>query len=139
MAVAGRLLPFQQETPLKPIQMCTVVAATLMAATFAVAQPSASPSASQAGSSGAAMSTGSSQMHHTMTDGMQKMKAMQPTGDTDRDFAQMMKMHHQQAVEMAQAQVQHGKSPELKAMARKIIKDQQREIAQFDRWLSGRQ
>ena len=31
---------------------------------------------------------------------MQKMNAMKPTGDTDKDFAMMMTMHHQQALEM---------------------------------------
>ncbi|MCR5867625.1 DUF305 domain-containing protein [Aquincola sp. J276] len=78
----------------------------------------------------------SSQMHESMMSGMQKMQGMKPTGDTDRDFAEMMRMHHQQAVEMAKVEVQHGKSPELKAMAQKIIKDQQKEIGQLDQWLA---
>ncbi len=47
----------------------------------------------------------------------------------------LMKMHHQQAIEMAKPEVAHGKSPELKAMARKIIKDQTKEIAQLDAWM----
>jgi uncharacterized protein (DUF305 family) len=75
-------------------------------------------------------------MHESMMAGMQKMQGMQPTGDTDKDFAMMMRMHHQQAVEMAKAEVQHGKSPELKAMAQKMIKDQQKEIGQLDKWLA---
>lgn len=79
---------------------------------------------------------GSQQMHRSMMGGMEKMKAMQSTGNTDNDFATMMRMHHQQAVEMAKAEIEHGKSPELKAMAQKIIKDQQKEIAQFDQWLA---
>lgn len=90
---------------------------------------SSTPSAGGAGN-------GSSQMHESMMSGMQKMQGMKPTGDTDRDFAEMMRMHHQQAVEMAKAEVQHGKSPELKAMAQKIIKDQQKEIGQLDQWLA---
>ncbi len=77
-------------------------------------------------------------MHQTIMSGMESMKSMQPSGDTDKDFAMMMKMHHQQAIEMARAEIANGKSTELKTMARKIIKDQQKEIAQFDRWLASR-
>lgn len=69
---------------------------------------------------------------------MQKMQGMQPTGDTDKDFAMMMRMHHQQAVDMAKAEIQHGQSPELKAMAQKMLKDQQKEIKQLDDWLARR-
>ena len=45
-------------------------------------------------------------------------------------------MHHQQALDMAEMQLAHGKSRELKAMASKIISDQKKEIAQFDCWLA---
>ncbi len=57
------------------------------------------------------------------------------SGDTDKDFAMMMKTHHQQALDMAKAEVEHGKSAELKAMAQKMIKDQTKEIAKLDAWL----
>jgi uncharacterized protein (DUF305 family) len=85
--------------------------------------------------SGSAPGHGSEAMHKTMMAGMTEMQKMKMSGDTDRDFATMMRMHHQQAIEMANAQVQHGKSPELKAIAKKIIADQKKEIAQFDAWL----
>ena len=85
--------------------------------------------------SAAGASHGSQQMHQAMMSGMESMRQMKPSGDTDKDFAMMMKMHHQQAVEMAQAEVQHGKSPELKAMAQKMIKEQRKEIEKLDRWL----
>ncbi|MBC7619715.1 MAG: DUF305 domain-containing protein [Candidatus Saccharibacteria bacterium] len=45
-------------------------------------------------------------------------------------------MHHQQALDMAEMQLAHGKSRELKAMASKIISGQKKEIAQFNRWLT---
>ena len=45
-------------------------------------------------------------------------------------------MHHQQALDMAETQLTHGKSRELKAMASKIISGQKKEIVQFDRWLA---
>lgn len=91
------------------------------------------------GMSGAAIAQsanhGSEQMHKSMMSGMQQMQGMKMTGDTDKDFAMMMKMHHQQALDMAKVQVAHGKSPELKAMAEKMIKDQSKEIAQLEAWL----
>lgn len=82
-------------------------------------------------------SAGSMDMHGTMMRGMEAMQQMKPTGDADRDFATMMKMHHQQAVEMSQAYLKQAKSPELKKMAQKIVQDQQKEIAQFDKWLQS--
>ena len=91
------------------------------------------------GLSGAALAQasnhGSEQMHKAMTAGMQSMQGMKMTGDTDKDFAAMMKMHHQQALDMAKAELAHGRSAELKAMAQKIIKDQTQEIAKLDAWL----
>jgi len=78
---------------------------------------------------------GSEQMKKSMESGMQGMHKMPMSGDTDKDFAMMMKMHHQQALEMAKVEVEHGKSPELKAMASKMIKDQSKEIEQLDNWL----
>ena len=49
----------------------------------------------------------------------------------------MMKMHHEQALEMAKAEIAHGKSGELKALSRKIISAQQKEIAQLDKWMAA--
>ena len=80
--------------------------------------------------------TGSADMKQSMMSGMDGMQKMQMSGDTDKDFAMMMKMHHQRAVEMAQMELAHGKSPEMKAMSRKIIAAQKKEIAEFDRWLA---
>lgn len=81
--------------------------------------------------------TGMSPMQHSMMGGMERMKKMKSTGDTDRDFATLMKMHHQQALDMAKVQITHGKSPKLKAMASKMIKDQQAEIVQLEKWLAS--
>jgi len=80
-------------------------------------------------------STGSHDMKATMMMGMDGMQKMQPSGDVDKDFAMMMKLHHQQAVDMAEMQLAHGKSPQMKTMARQIIAAQKKEIATFDAWL----
>lgn len=74
------------------------VAALGVAAASAQAQSASSPLASGAMrpmASAAPMSgQGTEAMHQTMMSGMAKMQQMKPTGDTDKDFAMMMKMHH---------------------------------------------
>ena len=85
----------------------------------------------------AAMGHGTDEIKKSMESGMEEMRQMKMTGDTDKDFAMMMKMHHEQALPMAKAELQHGKSAELKAMASKIIDAQKSEIAQFEKWLKN--
>ena len=132
--------PIQIQPPFwRALAFTATVAFVGLAQTQAQAQTAAPAAASaamtpmSAGSS--ATSTGSEALHRSMMSGMEKMHEMKPTGDTDKDFAMMMKMHHQQALEMAKPELQYGKSLEIKALARKIVKDQTKEIAQFDDWL----
>jgi hypothetical protein len=63
---------------------------------------------------------------------MDKMMAgmsIRPSGDIDRDFAEMMIPHHQGAIEMAEAELRHGKNEQLRRIAQEIVVDQQQEIA----------
>lgn len=76
------------------------------------------------------------EMGETMKDMMDKMHGMQMTGNTDKDFVMMMITHHESAVTMAESEVMHGKQPELKKMAQKMIVDQKEEIAAFKAWES---
>ena len=76
-------------------------------------------------------------MAHSMMSGMDNMKQMKSTGDVDKDFAMMMKMHHEGALDMAKIELASGKSPELKKMAKGIIASQTKEIARFDKWLKN--
>ena len=68
----------------------------------------------------------------TSMDGMMNMG--QPTGNIDTDYALMMVPHHQSAVDMAKAEVAHGRDTKLKEMAQGIITAQQKEIQQFKDW-----
>jgi uncharacterized protein (DUF305 family) len=113
---------------------CYLLPSALLACSVSIAQTP--PAAGHSGMHGMG-SDGSKRMHEQMMNGMQKMQGMQPSGDVDKDFAMMMRVHHQQAVDMARVQVKQGKSPELKAMAEKMIRDQQKEIDQFDKWLAA--
>ena len=82
------------------------------------------------------MSGGQMDMKGMMASMNDKMASMPSTGNPDVDFAMMMRMHHQGAIDMAQAQLKDGKSAEMKKMATKIIADQKKEIAQFDTYLA---
>src|SRR6201989_1563850 len=63
---------------------------------------------------------------------MSKMMAamtVKPSGDVDRDFAAAMIPHHQGAVEMAEAELRHGRNEQLRRLAQEIIISQTQEIA----------
>jgi uncharacterized protein (DUF305 family) len=68
----------------------------------------------------------------------QQMKAMKETGNTDRDYAMMMRAHHQGGIAMSQLELQNGKDPAMRKMAQKIMNSQKKEMAQFDKWLNTR-
>lgn len=71
-------------------------------------------------------------------DAMSKMQASMPKdhkGDSDTDFARMMIPHHRGAMDMAKVEIQYGKDPMLRKMAEKMIKDQEKEVADLEKWL----
>ncbi len=114
------------------------IASLCLAATLAQAQttPAMSHAASMPKGQMQPGAMGSADMKQAMMMGMDGMQKMPMSGDTDKDFAMMMKMHHQQALDMAEMQLKHGKSHEMKAMAKRIIAAQKKEIAEFDRWMA---
>lgn len=71
-----------------------------------------------------------------MKDNNDKMSSMKLTGNTDVDFAMMMRIHHLGAIDMAQAELRDGKDPRMKKMAKTIIAAQKKEIAEFDKFLA---
>lgn len=62
------------------------------------------------------------------------MKTDQPTGNVDADYALLMVPHHQSAVDMAKAELAHGRDTKLKQMAQRMIVAQEKEIQQFKDW-----
>ena len=80
--------------------------------------------------------SGGGDMRGSMMGMMKGMESMKMSGDTDRDFAMMMKVHHQGAIDMAQMELKSGKDPKMKEMAKRIIEAQQKEIKEFDKWLA---
>jgi uncharacterized protein (DUF305 family) len=110
-----------------------VVAAFPLAAQQAQHEHSGQPQA-QTQQGGGMMGMHSPAMQSAMQHMQQGMSSM--TGDPDVDFARMMIPHHQGAVEMARAELEHGKDPQLRQMAQTIIEDQEREIATLKEWLA---
>ena len=124
----------------KSIQALCLASVTALYLVSAAAQaqtaPSAVPSASMSPEHMQKGTGASNDMKQSMMTSMDSMQKMQMSGDTDKDYAMMMKMHHQQGVEMAQMELAHGKSPAMKAMAKQIIAAQKKEIAQIEQWLA---
>jgi uncharacterized protein (DUF305 family) len=56
------------------------------------------------------------------------MIAVNPTGDTDRDFLAMMIPHHQGAIDMAKVVLLHTQDRRIRNLAQSIITEQQYEI-----------
>ena len=75
-------------------------------------------------------------MKGMMKDHNDKMSSMKMTSNADVDFAMMMRVHHQGAIDMAEANLRDGKDPQLKKMAKGIITAQKKEIATFDKFLA---
>lgn len=71
---------------------------------------------------------------HTM---MMEMESMPMTNDPDIDFAKMMIMHHEGAIEMANYELESGDNTEMKAKAQSIITEQQQEISELQQIVSG--
>ncbi|HWL67798.1 MAG TPA: DUF305 domain-containing protein [Geminicoccus sp.] len=70
----------------------------------------------------------SHRMHSEMT--------LRPGTDADVLFAQAMLPHHEGAVDMARAQLQHGNDPEMRELAEEIIAAQEGEIDALKDWLA---
>jgi uncharacterized protein (DUF305 family) len=110
------------------------IASLALCSTFANAQAPAQGQPKQQGMAHDA----SKGMHASMMKGMKEMQSMRTSGDVDRDFASMMRMHHQQAIDMAREELRNGKDAEMKAMAQKIVDDQSKEVKELDDWLAKR-
>ncbi|MEO8389044.1 DUF305 domain-containing protein [Polaromonas sp.] len=102
------------------------------------ASPGAAPMHGMQGKSGMAPAAmaGGMDMKAMMKGNNDKMSSMAMTGNADVDFAMMMRIHHQGAIDMAQAELRDGKDAQMRKMAKDIIAAQKKEIAQLDKFLA---
>ena len=75
-----------------------------------------------------------SKMKASMDGMMKNMPAA--VANTDMNFNMLMTVHHQSAVDMAKAELVHGKDTKLKAMAQMMVNAQEKEIAALKDWHS---
>lgn len=70
--------------------------------------------------------------------GMNAAMSAPMTGDADVDFVTMMLPHHQGAVDMAKAALDHAKDPFVRELAANVVRTQASEIAEMNAWLATR-
>ena len=127
---------------LKRIRSTSVALAVLSVAllqplAFAQMQMKPGGEAMPVGKTGtSSMQSGAMDMKGMMKDNNDKMASMKMSGNTDVDFAMMMRIHHLGAIDMAEAELRDGKDPQMKKMAKSIIAAQKKEIATFDKFLA---
>lgn len=72
----------------------------------------------------------------SMINMQEQMQSASKIANADIAFATGMMAHHQGAIDMATIQLKYGKDNQMRALAQAIIKTQQDEITQMQRWLS---
>ena len=63
--------------------------------------------------------------------------AQRLNGQVDHDFVHLMIVHHQSALDMANAELQYGQVPFMKNMAQMMKNDQTKEISDLQAWLNS--
>ena len=88
-------------------------------------------------SSMSTMDTDTNSLMGMMNLNMQQIKSTVSTGHPDHDFAAVMKLHQQGAIQMSELELAQGQDSTMKEMARKSMEEQNKEIAILDKYLSG--
>ncbi|MHB1333803.1 MAG: DUF305 domain-containing protein [Sulfuriferula sp.] len=65
----------------------------------------------------------------------EKTAAFQVTGNADYDFAMMARLQHRTELDLAKAELEHGKEPLLRNIATRIIESQKSETTQLNQWI----
>jgi uncharacterized protein (DUF305 family) len=86
---------------------------------------------------GKSQADGAGELHSIMMSSAKESQSMKMSGDVDHDFLTMMRHHHQSGIKMAEVQLQHGKDAKAREIARKIIDEQKKEIAEIDKALQS--
>jgi hypothetical protein len=134
---SNQLKPFHfWKSPMASKFRFTPSSVAAAALTLALFQPVAWAQSPPQPANGVGMVNKNMDMKSMMRSNDDKMAAMKMTGNADVDFAMMMRIHHQGAIDMAQAELQDGKDAQMRKLATNIIAAQKKEIAQLDKFLA---
>ncbi|KAA9341111.1 DUF305 domain-containing protein [Larkinella humicola] len=111
-------------------------AAASISLALVLAHPAVAQQGQHAGHKTTSPASGNTLMK-AMQSGMDKMMSMKMTGDPDHDFAMMMSLHHQSAVEMADLELKKGQNAQVKTLASKIKAANQKEIGQLTQFIGS--
>ena len=125
------------------LALLALTAALLQPAAYAqsTAKPGSEPV--QSGKSdlspmlGGAMDMKGMDMKAMMEHCQEQMSSMKMSGNPDVDFAKMMRMHHQGAIDMANAEMRDGKDAQMRKIATDTIATQKKELARQDAFLAN--
>jgi uncharacterized protein (DUF305 family) len=102
------------------------------------AAPATAPAAAGSDAHGA-MAAAGPQTPYSASEQQMHQAMMQAVGsDPQHTYALKMIEHHRGAIEMSRVLMSQNPDPELRRMAEKTMADQQREIAELERWVSSR-
>lgn len=79
--------------------------------------------------------TPSTKAYRAVNDKMHAGMNLTYSGDADVDFLRGMIPHHQGAIDMAKVVLEHGKDARVRKLAEEIIRAQEQEIADMQKWL----
>ena len=114
-------------TALKQIRIPIVQVLAFVVLTQVSSHAQTTPGTGSASPADTAMMAGMAKMSSNM-------KSAPMNGDPDHDFVVLMMPHHRGAVNMAQVELQYGKDPAMRKLARDIIAAQKKEIGEMERW-----
>ncbi|MFM0327901.1 CopM family metallochaperone [Caballeronia glebae] len=124
-----KYLPF-----IKVISVCAGVALSGASLTVHAQQSASMPAMSMSGSTAGDSNSATQAFKEGGAQMMKNMSAPSYTGNTDKDFVAHMIPHHQGAIDMAKVELKYGKDPDMKRLAKSIIKAQNEEIAYMKKW-----
>ena len=105
-----------------------------MGTTGTTGQQGAATGTTNAGTTGTTTGDPVEQLRGATEGTLEQLQQEQLNGDADHDFAHILILHHQDAIEMANVELQHGKNQQVKEIAQKIVDNNKKQIAELQTW-----